>query len=159
MSAEASDSDKERSYSPTPLEFGGTLAGTPLPPEPFYPLRCDQFLTLRDGELSEARSIRDSCLSAFAAAAVGIGGLVAVINWDASIKQQKVALAATAVLCIGAVATLIVAWVQRRHIKRTRTKSTYARLINTIAGHFEITGEVAVSDSPLRSFFRRFKRG
>ncbi len=156
MSAPSSESGKV-GYSPTPLEFGGTLAATPLPPEPFYPLRCDQFLTLRDGEMSEARSIRDSCLSAFVAAAVGIGGLAAVINWDESIKQQKVALAATAILCIGATAALVVAWVQQRHIKRTRTKSAYARLINTIAGQFDVADEVAGSDSPLRRFFRRFR--
>jgi drug/metabolite transporter (DMT)-like permease len=109
--------------------------------------------------MNEARSVRDSCLSAFVAAVVGIVGLVAVINWDSSIKQQKVAFAATVVLCIGAVAALVVASVQHRHIKRTRTKSAYARLMETVAGHFGIMDEVSGSKSPLRRFFQRFRLG
>lgn len=134
--------------------LGGTLAGNPQPPEPFYPLRCDQFLIFRDGETSEARAVRDSCLSAFVAAAVGIVGLVAVINWDAAIKQQKVAFAAAAILGLGAVAALVVAWVQQRHITRTRTRSAYSRLVRTIGEHFAITDEAAAHSWWLR--FLRF---
>ena len=119
--------------------LGGTLAGNPQPPELFYPLRCDQFLTMRDGEMSEARSVRDACITAFVAASVGIGGLVSVINWEAPIMQQKVAVSTTFVLCVGALAALVVGWVQHRSIKRTRGRSAYSRLACTIEGHFQIT--------------------
>jgi hypothetical protein len=135
--------------------LGGTLAGNPQPPEPFYPLRCDQFLTLRDGEMSEARAVRDSCISAFVAAVVGIGGLVAVIDWDASIKDQRVAIGATAVLSVGAAAALVVAWVQQRHITHTRTRSAYSRLVDTITGHFAIDVD-AGSESRGRRLLRFF---
>ena len=142
---------KPRPYSPTgeaeEKEFGGTLAGMPMPREPFYPLRVDQFFTLRDGELSEARAVRDACLSAFVAAAVGIAGLVALIKWDAPITQQKVAIGATAILCVGAAATVVVAWVQQRHIKRTQNESSYSRLVGTIEGHFQIAPEHPQSKS------------
>jgi hypothetical protein len=136
--------------------LGGTLAGNPQPPELFYPLRCDQFLTLRDGEMSEARAVRDLCLGAFVAAVVGITGLVALINWDAPLKQQKVAFAATAILAVGAVAAVVVAWVQQRHIVRTRTQSAYSRLVETIGGHFSITDGAAAPGSRWVRFLRFF---
>ena len=139
------------------VPMGGTLTGTPEPPEPFYPLRCDQFLTFRDGEMSEARSVRDACATAFVAAAVGIGGLVALIDWDASIKDQKVAIGATAILSIGAVAALVVGCIQHRGIKRARSRSAYSRLVATIEKRFDIAGEAAPA-SLLGGFLRFFRR-
>jgi hypothetical protein len=125
------------------VDLGGALSGTPEPPEPFFPLRQDQFLTLRDGEMSEFRSMRDACIGAFVAAVVGIAGLLAVINWDTSIRQQKVPLAAMAILCIGAAAALIVGLVQQRHITRTLVGSAYSRLLIAIEKKFGITSKTA----------------
>lgn len=138
--------DKLEPYSPTgevgvgaeEIEFGGGLAGIPLPREPFYPLRQDQFLTLRDGETSEARALRDACIGALVAAVVGIAGLLAVIKWDAPITEQKVAIGATMLLCVGAATALIVALVQQRQINRTRMKSAYSRLVSTIETRFQV---------------------
>ncbi len=150
---------KPRGYIPEGVEeekeFGGTLAGIPLPREPFYPLRLDQFLTLREGETSEARAARDACLGAFVAAIVGIVGLVVLIKWDAPISEQKVAIGATAILCVGAVATLIVAWVQQRNISRTRARSAYSRLVSTIEERFQVSPTAGHMSALLRWFQRK----
>jgi hypothetical protein len=158
---EQNQETKPRGYIPGGVEeekeFGGTPAGIPLPREPFYPLRLDQFLTLRDGETSEARAVRDACLGAFVAAVVGIIGLVVLIKWNAPISEQKVAVGATTILCIGAVATLIVAWIQQRNINRTRTSSAYSRLVTTIETRFQVPPASGPA-SALRRWFQRKPR-
>jgi len=97
---------------------------------------------------------RDACIGAFVAAIVGIIGLVALIKWNAPITEQKVAIGATAILCVGAVAAFVVACVQQRRIKRTRTRSAYSRLVTTIETRFQ----VAATSSPASAWQRWFAR-
>ena len=125
------------------VDLGGALSGTPEPPEPFFPLRQDQFSTLRDGEMSEFRAARDACLGAFVASVVGIVGLVAAINWNASIREQKTPLAAMAILCVGAAAALVVGCIQQRHMTHMLTRSAYSRLLNSIERKFGIQSKSA----------------
>src|SRR6266849_7865915 len=87
--------------------LGGMLVVPPQPDVSCYPLRLDQFQTLRDGEMSEARLIRDACLGAFATGAVGIAGLYFTIDWDSAISHgQKAPFVVTTFLCILTLAAL-----------------------------------------------------
>lgn len=63
-----------------------------MPPQPNvvpYPLRPDQFLTLRDGEMSVSRSFRDACIGAFATGSVGLAGILLTIDLDSAAKQGR----------------------------------------------------------------------
>lgn len=125
------------SFNAVPL--GGTLVMSPQPNVISYALRPDQFLTLCDGEMNEARSIRDACLGVFATGIVGIAGILLTIDWDAAVRQGRHPIGFTIFLGAVTCAGLIVALAEQRRITQTRTKSTYARLVRTIADYFKIT--------------------
>jgi len=122
------------------VSFGGTLAAPPRPTERFFPLRRDQFRTLRGGEVSEAHLIRDACLGILATGAVGIAGLYFTIDWDSATSHgRKAPFVVTTLFCILTLTALVVAFVEHRRMKETRTKSSYSRLIRTIADYFDIS--------------------
>lgn len=116
--------------------LGGTLVVPPQPDVPCYPLRLDQFQTLRDGEMSEARSVRDACIGVFATGLAGIAGILLTIDWDVAAKQGRHPFLVTLILSTVTLAALVVGLLQHRSMKRTHTKSSYSRLIQTIAEDF-----------------------
>lgn len=120
--------------SPNPVkqtfQLGGTLAGTPQPDEPFYPLRCDQFLTMCDGEMSEMRSARDICLGSF------VTGIVGLLTLDWNFTRHPLL---TTLLCSLTLAALLVAALTQWFIHRMRTRSAYSRVVGTIQRHFKIS--------------------
>jgi hypothetical protein len=118
---------------------GGTMVVPPQPDEPVFPLRREQFQTLCEGEMSEGRSIRDACVGAFVTGAVGIAGLYFTIDWDSAISHgRKAPFVVLSFLCVLTIATLVVGWVEKKRIARTRTGSAYSRLIQTVSGYFNI---------------------
>lgn len=131
--------------SPTVLQgtyqsLGGTLVVPPQPDESCYPLRLDQFQTLCDGEMSEARSIRDACVGAVATGVFGIAGLYFTIDWGSAISHvQKGPFVVTTILCFLTLASVGVAVVEHRRMKQTRGHSTYSRLVKVISVYFKIS--------------------
>src|SRR6267378_5931388 len=120
--------------------LGGTLVVPPQPDVSCYPLRLDQFQTLHDGEMSEARLLRDACIGIFATGLAGVAGLYFTIDWDSAISHgQKAPFVVTALLSILTLTALVVALVEHRRMIQTRTKSSYSRLIRTIADYFGIS--------------------
>lgn len=120
------------------VSLGGTLAAPPQPNEPFFPLRCDQFLTFCDGEMNVARSIRDACIGAFATGVVGIAGMLVTIDWDSALKEGRHPIFWTVVLFVFTLTALALAVFEWVTMYRTRTKSTYSRLVKAIADYFDI---------------------
>lgn len=125
-------------YIPT-VPLGGTLAAAPQPNEPFFPLRRDQFLTFCDGEMSGARSIRDACIGAFATGVVGIIGMLVTMDWDSALKQGRHPIFWTVVLFVFTLTALILGVFEWVGMYRTRSKSSYSRLLKTIAEYFGIS--------------------
>jgi hypothetical protein len=121
------------------VSFGGTLAAIPRPIEKFFPLRRDQFLTFCDGEMSEARLVRDACMGAFATGLVGMAGILLTIDWNVAARQGRHPLLVTLILSTLTLAALVVGLVEHRRMKQMRTKSSYSRLIQTIASYFGIS--------------------
>ena len=117
---------------------GGTLAVTPQPDEPCYPLPCDEFLTLRDGEMSEPRSVRDACVGAFLGGVIGLVSMMATLDWDAALKQGRHPIRWTTVLWVLTLATLGIAFVAHLFVRRTRTRSAYSRLVAKLQKVFNI---------------------
>jgi hypothetical protein len=120
------------------VTIGGTLAATPLPNESFFPIRRDQFLTFCEGEMSGAKSMRDVCIGTFLAGAVGVAGILLTIDWDVAVKQGRHPLLVTLILSTLTFSALVVGIIEHRGMKMMSTKSSYSRLIQTIAEYFGI---------------------
>jgi hypothetical protein len=121
------------------VTIGGTLAATPLPNEPFFPIRKDQFLTFCEGEMSGAKSMRDVCIGTFLAGAVGVAGIFLTIDWEIAVKQGRHPLLVTLILSTLTFSALVVGLIEHRGMKQMSTRSSYSRLVQTIAGYFGIT--------------------
>jgi hypothetical protein len=120
------------------VSFGGTLAGTPQPNEPFYPLRCDQFLTLRDGEMSGPRSMRDICIGAPVTGVFAIASLLATLDWDSALKQGRHPVGWTVILGGLTLAALLTVLIAQLLMSWTRNRSAYSRVVQTIEGNLSI---------------------
>src|SRR5882757_2036857 len=125
-------------FQPQPVTVGGTLTANPLPNEPFFPIRRDQFLTFCEGDMSGAKSMRDICIGTFLAGAVGVAGILLTIDWDVAVKQGRHPLMVTLILSTLTFSSLVVGLIEHRGMKRTSTKSSYSRLIQAIAEYFGI---------------------
>jgi hypothetical protein len=110
----------------------------PLPDVMPYPLRPDEFLTCCEGEMSGARSIRDGCIGAVVTGMVGIAGILLTIDWDAAEKQGRHPFLVTLILSTLTLSALAVGLVENKRMKQTKTKSSYSRVIQTIATYFRL---------------------
>ena len=105
-----------------------------------YTLTKDEFQTLSEGEISEARAGRDLCIGAFIAG--GIGFLACLLNndWDNFFKPDHPHML---YLCITAVHILIVGgsgvgWiVYQSRMDRTKSNSPYSRLKKRLEDWFK----------------------
>lgn len=117
---------------------GGTLAAIPLPNEQFFPIRRDQFLTFCEGEMSAAKSMRDACIGTFLAGAVGVASILLTIDWAVAAKQGRHPLLVTLILSTLTLSALVVGLIEHRSMERMKTRSSYSRLVQTMAEYFNI---------------------
>jgi|HubBroStandDraft_6_1064221.scaffolds.fasta_scaffold1546105_1 hypothetical protein len=115
------------------IPFGGTLTAPPQPDETFFPLRLDQFLSLRDGEMSVARSTRDICTGVFVTGIAGLASIFAPLD-----DWRKCPMVWTLLLLVLVVSAAAVGGIEQFRIRQTRGESAYARLVQTISQYFGI---------------------
>jgi hypothetical protein len=113
--------------------LGGTLTASPQPDEPFFPLRRDQFLTFRDGEMSGARSIRDVCVGVFITGLVGLASILAPLD-----EWKKAPMGWTLLILVLIASSLAVGALEQLRIRQTHAQSAYARLVQVISEYFGI---------------------
>ena len=82
------------------------------------------------GELSDARSSRDLCIGILITAAVGLAGLLALVDWEISLKpEHRVRFLCWMSLLIAAVAgSFVGVLIHQLRMVRASTKSPYYRL-------------------------------
>jgi hypothetical protein len=111
----------------------GSLSISPLPTQPCFALTTDQFLTLRDGEMSVARSARDICIGVFFTGLTALAGIIAPLD-----DWRKAPFWWTLVLSTSVLSALVVGGLEQFHMHRTRTQSAYARVVQTISQYFKV---------------------
>ncbi len=124
------------SYTPGPLG-GGFEMPQPLPSVKPYLLRQEDFLTLRDGEMSEVRSVRDTCIGAFLVGAAAIASQLSTLEWDSALKQGRHPIFWTVVIFVITATALLACAITHLLMRHMRTRSAYSRLTDTIAKYFE----------------------
>jgi hypothetical protein len=122
-----------------PAQLGGTLVmHTPLPDVTPYPLRPDEFRTLCDGEMSEVRSLRDTCFGACLVGLAAIASQLSTLEWDSAVKQGRHPVFWTIIIFAITGTTFAVAVVTHLLTRHMRTRSAYSRQIETIKQYFHI---------------------
>jgi len=109
----------------------------PLPSVKPYLLRQEDFLTLRDGEMSEVRSVRDTCIGAFLVGAAAIASQLSTLEWDSALKQGRHPIFWTVVIFVITATALLACAITHLLMRHMRTRSAYSRLTDTIAKYFE----------------------
>jgi len=103
-----------------------------------FALREDEFQTLYDGEINEARAGRDLFLGLCLSALVGLVGLAATTDWSAALHQGRwgplLWMLSLVVLVAGPGAAAIV---HHRRYTRTRDDSPCARLRKRVSEYFQ----------------------
>jgi hypothetical protein len=114
------------------FEAGGSLIVQPLPAEAAFPLRKDDFLTLCEGDISEARSNRDVCAGISCTAVVGFFGVLAAIDWDTIWKAGPLKIIVLVILLMFLLITTsgsaVGALIHNSRLKRTLKDSPYSRV-------------------------------
>jgi len=123
----------QTNYHPVP---GGALIMPEQPDILTFPLSKDQFQTLRDGEMSVSRSTRDACIGAFLTGTVGIASIFLTIDWSVAVRQDRHPLPWTLALCIMTGVAFIYGLVESIRMWRTKTESSYSRLIVKLGQYF-----------------------
>jgi hypothetical protein len=122
-----------------PVNLGASLViSAPLPDVTPFLLRPEDFLTLRDGEMSEVRSLRDISIGAFIAGAVAIASQLATLDWKLAAEQGRHPVFWTVVLLVITATALFAAAITQALMTHMRTRSAYSRLIATISSYFGI---------------------
>lgn len=102
------------------------------PDEIGVPLRKDDFLTLCEGETSQARSSRDMCIGVCGTAFVGFLGVLAAIDWDTVLKWGHLKLIIVifliVVLLIATSGSAVAAYIHNKKVKNASLDSPYSRL-------------------------------
>jgi hypothetical protein len=132
---------------------GGFEMPAPLPNVTPYLLRQEDFLTLRDGEMSEYRALRDACFGAFLVGAAEIASHLSDPEWVSAFKQGRATW--SIVIFIITATTLILTVTMHTMCRRMSNQSAYARQIHTISAYFGIKDSERGIFSWLRGFFGR----
>jgi hypothetical protein len=127
----------------------------PLPNVTPYPLAPAEFLTLRDGEMSDLRSLRDTCFGAFLVGAVEITSQVSTPEWVSALKQGRPTILWTLLTFTITATTFILTVTSHIQMRRTSTRSAYSRQIATISKYFGIEDTEQGCFSRLRGIFTR----
>jgi hypothetical protein len=122
-----------------PMHLGGALVmPAPLPSVKSYPLSPTDFLALRDGEMSEARSLRDTCFGAFLVGLAAIASQLSTLEWDSAMKQGRHPIFWTVLIFAITGTTFAIGVVTHLLTRHMRTRSAYSRQIGTICKYFDI---------------------
>jgi hypothetical protein len=122
-----------------PVALGATLVmPAPLPNVTPFPLRPDEFLILRDGEMSEVRSLRDIGIGALVAGVLTIATHLANLDWDSALRQGRHPMLWTVVLFLIPLVALCGVVIAQMLITHMRTRSAYSRQIETIENNLGI---------------------
>jgi hypothetical protein len=122
-----------------PVQLGGTLVmHAPLPNVTPYPLAPAEFLTLRDGEMSEPRSLRDASIGAFLVGAAAIASQHSSLDWASALKEGRHPIFWTGLIYVITFTAFFTAVITHLLTRRMGTRSAYSRLIATISSYFGI---------------------
>jgi len=139
MSTPAQPPNTQQAGFSSPLQLGGTLVmPAPMPNVIPYALRPDEFLILRDGEMSEVRSLRDIGIGALVAGVLTIATHLADLDWESALKQGRHPIAWTMVLLLIPSVALCAVVIAQMVISHMHTRSAYSRQIETLEAYFGI---------------------
>ena len=139
-----------------PVQLGATLVmPAPLPNVTPYPLRPDEFLTLRDGEMSEPRALRDASIGAFLVGAAAIASQFSTLDWDSALKENRHPVFWTGVIFVITATAFITAIITHLLTRHAGNRSAYSRQIATISAYFHIEAAERGLSSWLRGIFTR----
>jgi hypothetical protein len=127
----------------------------PLPNVTPYPLRQEEFLILRDGEMSEYRSLRDTCFGAFLVGAAEITSHLSDPEWVSALKQGRSTSLWSLVIFIITATTFILTVTTHVLMRRMSNRSAYSRQIATISQYFHIENAERGLISWVRGIFTR----
>jgi hypothetical protein len=127
----------------------------PLPNVTPCLLRPDEFLILRDGEMSEVKSLRDISVGAFVAGATAIASQLSTLDWDTALKQGRHPIAWTVALFVITTTALLGVAIGQMLMTHMRTRSAYSRQIATMEMYFHIEPIQHGLLSRLRGIFTR----
>jgi hypothetical protein len=120
-----------------------------------YLLRQEDFLTLRDGEMSEGRSLRDASIGAFLVGAAAIASQLSTLDWDSALKENRHPIFWTGVIFVITATAFFTAVITHLLTRHTRDRSAYSRQIATISAYFHIEDAERGQTSWLRGIFTR----
>ena len=108
----------------------GALVVYPRPDEVAVPLRRDEFDTLCEGGISEARASRDLCLGIFFGAFAGLAGVLATTEWTTIWAPERRGgfLFWVAILFLMVAGSFVGACIHWVRLRRTNKNSPYSRL-------------------------------
>ncbi|HEU0048471.1 MAG TPA: DUF3395 domain-containing protein [Nitrososphaera sp.] len=124
---------------PAPQGYqASSLVVSPRPNEFGFAMREDEFQILCDAELGNARSSRDLCIGSLVGAVVGLIGVLATTDWGTIWQPEKrgTFLFWLALLFLIVASSTTGAIIFHLRLRKTRTDSAYARLINKISAWF-----------------------
>jgi hypothetical protein len=123
---------------PTQGYNASSLVVPPRPDEFGFPLREDEFRTLCDGEINEARAGRDLYIGSCIGALVGLAGVVATTDWDTTWQPGRRGwfLVSLVVLLSASVGSAVGVCIHQARLTRTRNDSSYSRLKKRISDWF-----------------------
>src|SRR5580658_3898981 len=112
-------------------DAGGGLVVRSQPDEIGVPLRKDDFLTLCEGETSQARSSRDVCIGVCGTAFVGLVGVLAAIDVDTVLKWGHLKMIIVGVLIVvllvATSGSAVGAYIHNNKVKNASLNSPYSR--------------------------------
>lgn len=115
-----------------------SLVVPPRPDECGFPLREDEFQTLCEGEISEARAGRDLCIGSGVGALVGLAGVLANTDWDTIWQPGRRGWFVTSlvILLSAVVGSVAGVCIYQARLVRTLNDSSYSRLKKRISDWF-----------------------
>lgn len=126
----------------TPPAEGYHASSVIVPPRPDeygFPLREDEFQTLCEGEINEARAGRDLYVGSGVGALVGLVGVLATTDWDTTWKPGRRGwfLSCLVILFSAVIGSVVGACIHQARLTRTRNDSSYSRLRKRISEWFK----------------------
>jgi hypothetical protein len=131
---------------------GGSLVAYPRPDEVVVPLRREEFDTLCEGGVSEAKGSRDLCVGIGFGALAGLIGVLATTDWDTTWKpgHRGWFFFCLLALCVMVAGSAVGAWIHQVRLNRTINSSAFSRVRARLLGLFDEprTLEAAIEKLP-----------
>jgi hypothetical protein len=131
---------------------GGSLVAYPRPDEVVVPLRREEFDTLCEGGVSEAKASRDLCVGIGFGALAGLIGVLATTDWDTTWKpgHRGWFFFCLLALCVMVAGSAAGAWIHQVRLNQTINSSAFSRVRARLLSLFDEprTLEAAIEKLP-----------